>query len=556
MYRRSGSYNEGAVEEPRGSTHQRWVTLWADSVEEVLRRGLEPEVSVWPLMELVSSPGSEAREGPDVALIAEKIAAMCCQPPLGFSWVVFYLRDGKAFRCLDVRGSGNRRRPAVILLNRAPGTFGAPGFGHSYSRHLPWLPLSALVEDEYDGNLLSGIWALPLIAFGELVGLLCASAEDAWHCSEAGMVAPLVAACAPLAVTFFTLSRFDATQTAAMCARIAGPIAPGERGKVPLPRLSTESQVFRELVGESPAFFHALALAERWAAGCAPVLITGETGTGKELLARAIHALSSRRSGPWVAVNCPAIPRELAESELFGHEKGAFTGATEARVGRFERADGGVLFLDEVGDLPHTIQAKLLRVLQEGEIERVGSAKTKKVDVRVIAATNRDLHEAVRLGDFRKDLYHRLAALPIHLPPLRERGGDVELLAWHFLRKSRERYGKCIEEIAPAAIERLEAYDWPGNVRELEYVIERAVLLAVEPILRVEDLADLAAEENSTGLSLHARLRMEKVRRIEATLRQTQGNCAEAARLLGMSRGNFARLLKALRIDARRFRLD
>jgi transcriptional regulator with GAF, ATPase, and Fis domain len=208
----------------------------------------------------------------------------------------------------------------------------------------------------------------------------------------------------------------------------------------------------------------------------ATVLILGETGTGKELVARAIHAAGPRRQRPFITVNCGALPDTLIESELFGHERGAFTGATQRRDGRFALADGGTIFLDEIGELPLPLQVKLLRVLQEGEFERVGSSRTTKVDARVIAATNRDLRRAVESGEFRGDLYFRIHVFPIHVPPLRERGDDVVLLAEAFARRCGRRIGRRIEPFSGDAVRSLKAYDWPGNVRELQNVVERAVI--------------------------------------------------------------------------------
>ena len=217
------------------------------------------------------------------------------------------------------------------------------------------------------------------------------------------------------------------------------------------------------------------------------VLILGETGTGKELVARAVHGQSARRERPLVKVNCSALPGELIESELFGHEKGAFTGATGRQVGRFELADGGTIFLDEVGDLPLKLQAKLLRVLQEGEFERLGSGKTIKVDVRVIAATNRDLMQAVQRGRFRMDLYYRLNVYPIGLPPLRERREDIGLLAEIFLREASRRLGRLFDPISEEVLAALRRYDWPGNVRELQNVIERAAVISAGRRLKLPE---------------------------------------------------------------------
>jgi transcriptional regulator with GAF, ATPase, and Fis domain len=250
---------------------------------------------------------------------------------------------------------------------------------------------------------------------------------------------------------------------------------------------------FVEMVGQSPALLAALQRIEQVAPTDSTVLILGETGTGKELVARAIHSHSARRERPLVKVNCSAISAGLVESELFGHVRGAFTGALERRLGRFQVADGGTVFLDEVGDLPPETQVKLLRVLQEREFEPVGSSQTVRVDVRVIAATNRDLEDAVRAGRFRADLFYRLNVLPLALPPLRERPGDIPLLAVFFLERFARRFGKAVTGIAPASLERLVRYPWPGNVRELQNVIERAVVLSRGPMLELgEDLLPLA----------------------------------------------------------------
>lgn len=241
---------------------------------------------------------------------------------------------------------------------------------------------------------------------------------------------------------------------------------------------------FGDIVTQSPKLIAILAQVEQVAVTDTTVLILGETGTGKELLARAVHSASRRRERPLVKVNCAALPANLIESELFGHEKGAFTGAVARKIGRFELADGGTIFLDEIGDLPVELQVRLLRVLQEGEFERVGGSATIKVDVRVIAATNRNLQHAVADGGFRDDLYYRLCVFPIHSPPLRERRDDVPLLIRHFVDKHCNRIGKRLDSIPLAVMTALQAYDWPGNVRELENVIERAIVLS--PVQRLE----------------------------------------------------------------------
>ena len=242
---------------------------------------------------------------------------------------------------------------------------------------------------------------------------------------------------------------------------------------------------FDEIIGDSDEIRHCLHLVERVASTMTTVLILGATGTGKELVARAIHEHSDRSGHPLVKVNCAALPANLIESELFGHTKGAFTGADKAKRGRFDLADGSTLFLDEIGELPVDLQAKLLRVLQEGEFERVGGSKTVKVDVRVIAATNRDLHDAVAKGEFRSDLFFRINTFPIELPSLRARGDDIQLLAEHFVRVHAKRLGKDVKAISASMMHQLREYHWPGNVRELEGVIERAMIASNEPVLKL-----------------------------------------------------------------------
>jgi len=247
------------------------------------------------------------------------------------------------------------------------------------------------------------------------------------------------------------------------------------------------SGVFNNIVGKSPAFRNVFSKARLVAGTNATVLITGETGTGKELIARAVHEESPRRDRPMVKVNCSTLPANLIESELFGHEKGAFTGATAQKIGRFDLADGGTIFLDEIGDMPIDLQAKLLRVLQEGEFERIGNPKTIKVDTRVIAATNLNLEEAIEKGKFREDLFYRLNVFPLHAPTLRERKEDIPGLVSHFCVKLGAKVGKEIQSVSHKALEQLSEYDWPGNVRELENVIERAIIVAGDNTLQPGD---------------------------------------------------------------------
>jgi transcriptional regulator with GAF, ATPase, and Fis domain len=242
----------------------------------------------------------------------------------------------------------------------------------------------------------------------------------------------------------------------------------------------------RRIIGKSEVLLEAVLMAESVAAADTPVLLLGETGTGKELLAQAIHALSRRRGRPMVAVNCSSLPATLVEGELFGREAGAYTGAVSRQMGRFEAADGSTLFLDEIGDMPVELQSKLLRVLEDGRFERLGSAKTIRANVRVVAATNRDLRRAVREGRFRGDLFHRLNVFPVRVPPLRERTDDIPLLVWTFAEEFGRRMGKTITTIPRRDMARLQQYPWPGNVRELRNVVERAMILAAGDTLHIE----------------------------------------------------------------------
>jgi len=280
---------------------------------------------------------------------------------------------------------------------------------------------------------------------------------------------------------------------------------------------------FEEIVGTSAPIKKVFHTVEQVAGTDTAVLILGETGTGKELITRALHNLSPRKNKPLIKVNCTALPTGLIESELFGHEKGAFTGAVARKIGRFELADGGTIFLDEIGDIPQEVQVKLLHVLQEQEFERVGGTQTIKVDVRVIAATNRDLRKAVEENAFRADLYYRLNVFPIHLPPLRERQEDIGLLVQYFVNKYMVKMGKRIAEIEQEAMRRLSAYPWPGNIRELEHIIERAVILSSGPTLEIAE-EFLPSSTLSYGKGEES-LTLEEVERghIVKTLEETRG---------------------------------
>jgi two-component system response regulator HydG len=304
------------------------------------------------------------------------------------------------------------------------------------------------------------------------------------------------------------------------------------------------------IVGESPAFRASMDLVRQAAPSSVTVLVQGESGTGKELAARALHDLSPRAEGPFVAVNCAAIPETLLESELFGYEKGAFTGAVARREGRFERASGGTLFLDEIGELSRDVQAKLLRVLQSGELERLGGTETLHTDVRIVAATNKSLADEVEAGRFREDLYYRLNVIAITLPPLRERRGDIPLLAHHFLRRYAERDKKDVTGFTEAAMRALEGYLFPGNIRELENVIQRAVVLCRGERIDLADLPEGVREADAVPareIVVPIGTPLEEIERrvIHETLRHTGGDKTLAARLLGLSARTIYRKLSS-----------
>jgi formate hydrogenlyase transcriptional activator len=306
---------------------------------------------------------------------------------------------------------------------------------------------------------------------------------------------------------------------------------------------------FEQIIGKSPALEAVLEQVERVAPTDSTVLIEGETGTGKELIARAIHNLSSRCGRPFIRFNCAAIPLDLLESELFGHERGAFTGAIAQKIGRFESADKGTLFLDEVGDIPAALQPKLLRILQEREFERLGSTRTHHVDVRLVAATNRDLAEMVKQNEFRSDLYYRLNVFPLTLPPLRARREDIPVLVTHFAKILGSRLGRQIEHIAPETMAALSSYDWPGNIRELQNLVERAVILSNSGVLpnplpgsRTQPVAVFPAP-----MSLKDSERAMILRTLEATAWVIGGPNGAAAKL-GLKRTTLICKMQKLRI--------
>ena len=311
------------------------------------------------------------------------------------------------------------------------------------------------------------------------------------------------------------------------------------------------SHSFGKIVGKSERMQHLFTQIQTVAAGDITVLIQGETGTGKELVAKSIHHNSPRKAGPFVAINCAAIPTELIESELFGHERGAFTGATEQRIGKFEQANTGTLFLDEIGDMPPALQAKLLRVLEEREFQRIGGTSTISIDIRVLTATHQDLADAIKQGDFRPDLYHRLAAFHIGIPPLRERHEDIPILAYHFLEKSAAAAEKPIRAISADALQVLTQHDFPGNVRELKNAIESAVLLETTDLLQRQSLllhltqGDSQAVTNvSTDTTVILPLDEIERRAIVHALKVTDNNVPEAAEALGIGRSTLYRKLK------------
>ena len=315
-------------------------------------------------------------------------------------------------------------------------------------------------------------------------------------------------------------------------------------------RLLEEMSLEHNMVGESPRMREVFQFIQRAAPTDATVLITGESGTGKELIARAIHRASLRANKPFVALNCAALPENLLESELFGHERGAFTGAIAQKKGKLEVAEGGTVFLDEIGEMAPLLQAKLLRVLQEREFERVGGTKTIKMDVRLLAATNRNLEEASKGGGFRQDLYFRLNVVSMRAPSLRERRDDIPLLAAYFTKKYAARAKRAVSGISADARSCLQQYDWPGNVRELENAIERAVVLGSSDLILPEDLPENLLErapQSSSGLpGFHDGVREAKKLLIQTALDQADGNITEAARRLGLHPNYLHRLMRNL----------
>src|SRR5712664_1619214 len=322
-----------------------------------------------------------------------------------------------------------------------------------------------------------------------------------------------------------------------------------------------KASMLEEIIGTSAGLRSVLSRVSKVAPTDATVLVTGETGTGKELVARAIHRRSDRASRAFVSVNCAAIPRDLIASELFGHEKGAFTGATQQRLGRFELANGGTIFLDEVGELPPETQIALLRVLQEHEFERVGGSRRIHTDVRVIAATNRDLQAAISAGSFRSDLFYRLHVFPIEIPPLRERKEDILLLVEYFIDRYARKAGKNIKRVNKKTLESLQSYPWPGNIRELQNVVERSVILCETEIFSIDEnwlpQPPPLTPESKQQVELPRRLLVQEKDMIEAALKDTRGRVSGptgAAVKLGIPRSTLESKIRSLKINKNRFR--
>jgi Nif-specific regulatory protein len=409
------------------------------------------------------------------------------------------------------------REPQPILWNRPS----KPAGGAAGTLDLPV------------GPQVNGLAVVPLVAFQRLIGALCLTSKN--HFDErqfrflkkaSGLVAGVV-------------SHAVNAREQATAARLR----------------RAEINLEHNMVGEGPLMRRVYETIAKVAPTDSTVLIRGESGTGKELAARAIHRSSLRAASPFIAINCAALTETLLESELFGHEKGAFTGAVAQKKGKLEEAAGGTIFFDEIGEMSAVLQAKLLRVLQEREFERVGGTRTVKADVRVIAATNRDLDEAIRRGAFRSDLYFRLNVISLAMPPLREHPEDIDALANHFAQKHSRKLKRRIAGISKQAYVHLRGYDWPGNVRELENVVERALVLGATDMIQPEDLPDSVLEASAASGgpagSFHASIKEAKKRLIAETLQRTEGNLTEAAKLLDLHPNSLHRIIRNLNAKAK-----
>ena len=388
--------------------------------------------------------------------------------------------------------------------------------------------LPSLVEEQ-----ISSLLCVPLVAYEKPLGVIYFDTSSRTAQFDEPHLQLLTAIAGIAAIAFENVRRFELLEKENQ-------------------RLREEVKLEHQMVGESRAMRDVYSRLSKVAATSSTVMLLGESGTGKELAAHAIHLNSSRASKPFVAINCATLTESLLESELFGHEKGAFTGAIAQKRGKLELADGGTVFLDEVGELSPAIQAKLLRALQTQQFERVGGTRSIKVDVRAIAATNRDLEAAVKAGQFREDLYYRLNVVSIPMPPLRERREDIPLLAAFFVAEYSRKCKRRVTGISPEARRLLCAYDWPGNVRQLENAIERAVVLGATELIVPEDLPEtvMEAERNvdQSSAGYHETIREAKRQLITRTLHQTAGNFTEAAKLLGIHPNNLHRLVRNLNI--------
>ena len=376
------------------------------------------------------------------------------------------------------------------------------------------------------------VLCVPLILFDKTIGVIYLDTSDPTARFDEGHLQLLTAIAGIAAIAFENVRHVELVE--------------GENQ-----RLQNEIQLEHKMIGESAAMREIYRLLAKVAATDSTVLLRGESGTGKELAAHAIHVNSSRSTTPFVAINCATLSETLLESELFGHEKGAFTGAIAQRRGKLEVADGGTVFLDEVGELTPMIQAKLLRVLQEREFERVGGIRSIKVDVRIIAATNKDLEEAIKDGSFRQDLYYRLNVVSIAMPALRERRDDISLLASYFAAKYSKQCKRRVSGISREARAALQSYDWPGNVRELENALERAVVLGSDDRIGLEDLPEALLETGGATLQnrkYYDAIREAKKQIIKNALEESQGNYTQAAKLLGMHANNLHRLIRTLNL--------
>lgn len=373
---------------------------------------------------------------------------------------------------------------------------------------------------------------VPLVVFEKPLGVIYLDTSDHSSRFDEGHLQLLTAIAGIAAITFDNARHFEGLQTENQ-------------------RLHEEVKLDHQMIGESVPMRQVYSYLAKVAPTQSTVLIRGESGTGKELAAHAIHLNSLRTAKPFVAINCATLTETLLESELFGHEKGAFTGAIAQRRGKLEVADGGTVFLDEIGELTPMIQAKLLRVLQEREFERVGSTRPIRVDVRIVAATNKHLEEAIKSGHFRQDLYYRLNVVSITMPPLRERREDISLLASYFAAKYSKLCKRRVSGISPEARRTLRSYEWPGNVRELENAIERAIVLGSSDSINLEDLPESLLESDDTGslkIGYYEALRETKKQLITRMLEQTGGNYTEAAQLLGVHPNNLHRLIRTLNL--------